>query len=256
MSNHYLEVVQKWYPNAKTTTDTVNKLLDVIEDKLGLKPNKLMHADSLCCDDVNAIQYPPRAYEMLGPFHMGGLNGFPFAGVTGMNAFAHHVPEDGAVVVFYAPHIGITKEGAIGEIHRIGQSSNSACCGAAKGALDKLLKNEIKEGVITDLDYQMNTIEQLFFKQAKRILSAESEMFEATEVMYEAINNRMEELVDKTNYPCKYLILIGAIFINGDKDMGSYCAYKRFDCIDLASKTSNSLMDYFYSSQSVTLPGS
>lgn len=248
MNSQHLWTVKKWYPNAKTTVDTVNKLLDVLDAKLGLKPNQLMHADSMCCDDVNAIQYPPRAYEMLGPFHMGGLNGYPFAGVTGMNAFAHHVPEDGAVVVFYAPHIGITKDGTIGEIHRIGQSANSACCGAAKGALAKLLKNEIKEGVITDLDYQMNTIEQIFLKQADRIKSADSQIFESTEVMYEAINKRIEELVAKTNYPCKYLILIGAIFINGDKDMGSYCSYKRFDCIDLASKKNDNFMDYFYSS--------
>jgi hypothetical protein len=134
------------------------------------------------------------------------------------------------------------------EIHRIGQSANSACCGAAKGALGKLLKDEIKEGVITDLDYQMNTIEQIFFKQADRIKSADNQIFEATEVMYEAINERVEELVSKTNYPCKYLILIGAIFINGDKEMGSYCSYKRFDCIDLGSNTSNNFMDYFYSS--------
>lgn len=247
MTNAHLETVRKWYPNAMTTVDTVNRLLDVIEEKLGLKPNQLMHADSMCCDDVNAIQYPPRAYEMLGPFKMGGLNGFPFAGVTGMNAFAHHVPEDGAVVVFYAPHIGITNDGTIGEIHRIGQSANSACCGAAKGALGKLMKGEITSGIMTDMDYQMNTIEQIFLKQSDRIKSADSPIFEATEVMYEAINQRMEELVSKTNYPCKYLILIGAIFINGDKEMGSFCSYKRFDYIELGSRKRSSLMDYFYS---------
>ncbi|MDF2553210.1 MAG: hypothetical protein K0R77_2485 [Chryseobacterium sp.] len=241
-----LQTVQKWYPNVKTTEDTVNKLLDVIENKLGLKPNQLMHADSMCCDDVNAIQYPPRAYEMLGPFHMGGLNGYPFAGVTGMNAFAHHVPEDGAVVVFYAPHIGITKDGTIGEIHRIGQSENSACCGALKGALGKLLNNQIEAGNITDLDYQMNTIEQIFLKQADRIKSAKNQIFEATEVMYEAINERIETLVSKTNYPCKYVILIGAIFINGDKDMGSFCQYKKFEYIDLETMERKSLMMEYY----------
>ncbi|PUZ24973.1 hypothetical protein DCC81_11695 [Chitinophaga parva] len=246
MSVQHLQTVKNWYANANTTADTVNGLLDVIEYKLGLKPNQLMHADSMCCDDVNAIQYPPRAYEMLGPFHMGGLNGFPFAGVTGMNAFAHHVPEDGAVVVFYAPHIGITKDGTIGEIHRIGQSENSACCGAAKGALSKLLNNQIAAGNVTDLDYQMNTIEQIFLKQADRIKTASSQIFEATEVMYEAINERMEILVSKTNYPCKYVILIGAIFINGDKDMGSFCSYKRFDCINLATNGRISLMNDFY----------
>lgn len=121
-----------------------------------------MYADSLCCDDVNAIQYPPRAHEMLGPFNMGGLNGFHFTGVTGMNAFAGHVPEDGAVYVFYVPHTGITAIGTIGEIHRIGQCSNSACCGAAQGALAKLQQGEIQEGNLTELDYRMNTIEQIF----------------------------------------------------------------------------------------------
>lgn len=205
-----------------------------------------MHADSMCCDDVNAIQYPPRAYEMLGPFHMGGLDGYPFAGVPGMNAFAHHVPEDGAVIVFYAPHIGITKEGVLGEISRIGQQANSACCGAAKGAVTKLLNGQIEAGHVTDLDYQMNTIEQIFLKQADRIKAAENPMFTATEVMYEAINERIDELVARTNYPCKYVILVGAIFINGDRDMGSFCSYKRFDCLDLRTNQRTSLLNEYY----------
>jgi len=246
MENQYLEIVKKWYPNALTTVETINRLLDTLEQELGLKAGQLMHADSLCCDDVNAIQYPPRAYEMLGPFHMGGLNGYPFAGITGMNAFAHHVPEDGAVVVFYAPHIGITRDGAIGEIQRIGQREHSACCGAAKGALDKLLNNRIQWDNLTDLDYQMNTIEQIFLREERRIRSAPNQIFEATEVMYEAINDRIEILVSKTNYPCKYLVLIGAVFINGDQDMGSFCSYRKFECIDLPTKQRRSLLSGFY----------
>lgn len=245
---NHLETVRKWYPNALTTTETVNRLLDTIEAHLGLKANQLMHADSLCCDDVNAIQYPPRAYEMLGPFHMGGLNGYPFAGVTGMNAFAHHVPEDGAVVVFYAPHIGITKDGTLGEISRIGQQGNSACCGAAKGALTKLQNGEIVEGQVTDLDYQMNTIEQIFLKHADRIKTAGTPMFAATQVMYEAINERIGQLVARTHYPCKYVVLIGAIFINGDREMGSFCSYQRFEYLDLATGKKTSLMKDFQES--------
>ncbi|WP_027384690.1 hypothetical protein [Epilithonimonas caeni] len=241
-----IESVRKWYPQALTSIDTVNRLLDTIEKHLGLKPYQLMHADSMCCDDVNAIQYPPRAYEMLGPFHLGGLDGYPFAGITGMNAFAHHVPEDGAVIIFYAPHIGITKDGTIGEISRIGQSDNSACCGAAKGALGKLANDQIIEGNITSLDFQMNTIEQIFLHQKNRIMTAENQIFEATEVMYEAIDDRIEVLVRETNYPCKYVILVGAIFINGDKDMGSFCQYKKFEYIDLETKERRSLMDEYY----------
>lgn len=246
MSNQHLEKVRKWYPVALTSIDTVNRLLDTIEEELGLKPNQLMHADSMCCDDVNAIQYPPRALEMLGPFHLGGLNGFPFAGITGMNAFAHHVPEDGAVLIFYAPHIGVTKDGIIGEIQRIGQQKNSACCGAAKGALGKLLDQKIIEGNISTLDFQMNTIEQIFLHQKERILMAENQIFEATEVMYEAIDDRIEVLVKETHYPCKYVLLVGAVFINGDKEMGSFCQYKKFDCLNLETGERKSLMDKYY----------
>ncbi len=246
MSNQHLQTVQKWYPKALSSIDTVNRLLDTIERELGLQPKQLMHADSMCCDDVNAIQYPPRALEMLGPFHLGGLNGFPFAGITGMNAFAHHVPEDGAVIVFYAPHIGITKDGIIGEIHRIGQSNNSACCGAAKGALGKLLDGKIIEGNISSLDFQQNTIEQIFLHRKERILKAENQIFEATEVMYKAIDDRIEVLVKETHYPCKYVLLVGAIFINGDKDMGSFCQYKKFDCINLETGERKSLINEYY----------
>lgn len=241
-----IESVRKWYPEALTSIDTVNRLLDTIEKQLGLKPNQLMHADSMCCDDVNAIQYPPRAYEMLGPFHLGGLDGFPFAGITGMNAFAHHVPEDGAVIIFYAPHIGITKDGNIGEISRMGQTFNSACCGAAKGALGKLSAGQIIEGNITSLDFQMNTIEQIFLHSKDRILHAKNQIFEATEVMYEAIDERIEVLIKETSYPCKHVILVGAIFINGDRDMGSFCQYKKFECIDLQSGERKSLMEAYY----------
>ncbi|PWN70740.1 hypothetical protein C1631_011515 [Chryseobacterium phosphatilyticum] len=241
-----IESVRKWYPTALTSIDTVNRLLDTIEEKLRLKPHQLMHADSMCCDDVNAIQYPPRAYEMLGPFHLGGLDGFPFAGLTGMGAFAHHVPEDGAVIIFYAPHIGITKNGEIGEISRIGQNNNSACCGAAKGALGKLAAGQIIEGNITSLDFQMNTIEQIFLHHKNRILSAENQIFEATEIMYEAIDERIELLVKETSYPCKYVILAGGIFINGDTDMGSFCQYKKLEYINLETKERKSLMEEYY----------
>lgn len=241
-----LESVGKWYPRALTSIDTVNRMLDTIEKHLGLKPNQLMHADSMCCDDVNAIQYPPRAYEMLGPFKMGGLNGYPFAGITGMNAFAHHVPEDGAVIIFYAPHIGITKDGTIGEISRIGQSTPSACCGAAKGALGKLINNQIIEGDISSLDFQMNTIEQIFLHQKGRILNAPNPIFEATEVMYEAIDDRIEVLVENARYHCKYVILVGGIFINGDKDMGSFCQYRKFEYINLETGERKSLMKEYY----------
>ncbi|AZA53933.1 hypothetical protein [Chryseobacterium sp. G0201] len=92
----------------------------------------------------------------------------------------------------------------------------------------------------------MNIIEQIFFHQKDRILNAENQIFEATEVMYEAIDERIEVLVQETNYPGKYVILVGAIFINGDKDMGSFCQFKKFDYIDLEMQKRKSLMIEYY----------
>lgn len=242
-----LRVVESYYPNAFTTTDIVNRFFDIVEDHFDLEPRQIMLADSICSDDVNTIEYPTRAYEMLGPFKMGGLNGFPFTGITGMNAFAHHVPEDGAVFIYYAPHIGISKERKIGEINRIGQRKPSACCGAARAALSKLLNNEILSGHITELDYQQNTIEQIFFNEKERIVNAANPLVEATEVMYEAIDKRIHALVEKTDYPARYLILMGAILINGDHDMGSVTECRRFDVIDLNTNEKKEMLSHLIS---------
>lgn len=239
-----LSIIRKWYPNAVTTIDSVNHLIDFVETTLELEPSKIMLADSICSDDVNSIQYPARAQELLGPFKMGGLDGFPFTGLTGMGAFASHVPDNGAVFIYYGPHIGITKSGDIGEIHRVGQSKNSGCCGAAKGALAKLLNDQIAEGHVTELDYQMNTIEQILLRQKDRILAAKTPLFEATEVIYEAIDARICELVSKTKYNCKYVILMGAILINSDSDMGSFTSTKRFELIELGTGARRDLMGY------------
>ncbi|MBK8627907.1 MAG: hypothetical protein IPN86_20805 [Saprospiraceae bacterium] len=228
-----LAIIHQHYPNAQTTIDSVNHFIDFIENDLDLEPSKVMLADSICSDDVNSIQYPTRTQEFLGPFKMGGLDGFPFTGLTGMGAFASHVPDEGAVSIYYGPHIGITQNGTIGEIHRLGQTKNSGCCGAAKGALNKLVNNLIIEGNVTDLDYQMNTIEQILLNEKDRILSAAIPLKEATEVIYEAIDKRMEELVAATKYNCKYLILLGAIHINSDSDIGSFNEARKFDVIEL-----------------------
>jgi hypothetical protein len=241
-----LAIIRQYYPNAITTIDSVNKLIDFVEEELDLEPAQIMLADSICSDDVNSIQYPARAHEFLGPFKMGGLDGFPFTGLTGMGAFASHVPDEGAVFVYYGPHIGISKDGAIGEIHRFGQHKNSGCCGAAKGALNRLMNNQVEEGKVTELDFQMNTIEQILLKQKERILKATNPLLEATEVIYEAIDNRIQELVEKTNYNCRYVILMGAVLINSDSDMGSFTSTKRFDVINLSTKERKSWMKDFY----------
>lgn len=240
-----LEIVRKFYPGAVTTIDSVNKLIDFVEDQLDLDPNQIMLADSICSDGLNSIQYPSRASEFLGPFKMGGLNGFPFTGLTGMGAFASHVPDEGAVLIYYGPHIGVSRKGELGRVNRSGQANHSNCCGAAIAALGNLVAEEIEDGHVTELDYQMNMLEQILLRQEDRILKAPVRLQEATEVFYEAIDERINKLVDGTKYRCHYVILIGAIHINGDSDMGSFSEVRRFDVIDLRTNERKSYLSEY-----------
>ena len=228
-----LALIRQYYPNANTTSDTIEWIVDFIEEELDIEAKHVMLADSICSDDVNSIQYPQAANEFLGPFKMGGLDGFPFTGLTGMSAFASHVPNNGAVFIYYGPHIGVSANGSLGEICRYGQDIRSSCCGAAKGALDNLKKGKISEGKVHDLDYQMNTIEQILYRQKERVLSARLPMYEATEVIYEAIDAQMQELVAQTAYLYQYLILMGGILINGDIGVGSFHDTRRLDLLNL-----------------------
>ena len=253
-----LEIIRGRYPNALSTSATVDAFLDLMEHRLGIEPGKIMLADSICSDDLNIIEYPKRAYEMLGPFKLGGLDGFPFAGLTGMGAFAHHVPADGAVFVFHGPHIGVSKEGDTGRILRPGQSQHSPCCGAVHAAVDKMMANMIVPGEITDLDYQQNTIEQILLPHRERIASARCAVAESTEVMYVAIEERIDALVARTRYPCRYLVIMGGILINSDYDVGSFCALRRLIGIDTATGRKVDWLDEFLDAavrlQGVSLP--
>lgn len=241
MSAH-LGIVRRHYPDAITTVDSVDRLFDLLQRKYGLVPGKIMLADSICSDDVNSIEYPQRAYTMLGPFKMGGLDGFPFTGLTGMGAFAAHVPDDGAVFVYHAPHIGVSKDGSVGTILRLGQHAPSGCCGACRAALAKLQAGKVVPGEVTELDHQQNTIEQIFLKQQERILSAKNPLMEATEVMQEAISARIDLLASRTTYNANHLVLMGGILINGDHDMGSYTAIRRMVVKDLRTGATEDLL--------------
>lgn len=227
-----LDNVTRWYPDATTANVAVGRLLVMIKDRLGLEPRQVMFADSICCDDISTIEYPQHAYEMLGPFKLGGLAGFPFAGLAGMSAFADHLPDNGALLVYFGPHIGVTRDGAVGKMFRPGQGEPSACCGAASAALANLKQGLIADGHLTELDYQFNALEQILLGEKARVLAAREPILEATEVMYEATERRIDELVEKTDFQCARVVLMGAILINGDSGGESYSACRMLECLD------------------------
>lgn len=65
----------------------------------------------------------------------------------------------------------------------------------------------------------------------------------ATEVIYEAIDRRIQLLAEHTKYPCRYLILMGGILINADHDMGSFTDIKRFNVVNLETGDRHDLLE-------------
>lgn len=243
MKNSYLETIQKYYPRADYAEILEEKVIAYLEC-IGFKPDEVMAANSICSDDINAMQFPVTNSDLLGPFYLGGLDGFPFTGLTGIQAFAHHMPEEGALLIYYGPHIGIIENGEIGKVVRSGQDHESDCCGAAQAALKKINDKPEEPSL---LDYQEDTIVKLFQKNKRRIENGAYPIQEATEVMYEAIKERIDLLIAKSReeFVGKYLILIGSIFINVDEGAKSCIAYRSFQTINLhTDEIKNHLEDF------------
>ncbi|MGQ3013834.1 MAG: hypothetical protein ACT6QS_09015 [Flavobacteriales bacterium] len=243
MSNKkHLETVRRFYPDALASEDAITMLLQMISDHAGYKPAQLVYADSIGSDEINSVQYPANALQMLGPFRMGGLCGYPFAGKTGMQMFAQHVPEDGAACILYAPNTGVTKDANIGAVLRSGQISYSPCSYPVHAAIAKLRARRIEPGKRSLSDHQMNIIEQILYQHENRIITAENPVLEATGIMYDAIDQKIEELVAGTKFTCRHVILAGAIFINGDYDMGSFISFKRIGILDTTTNERTELL--------------
>jgi Limiting CO2-inducible proteins B/C beta carbonyic anhydrases len=101
-----------------------------------------------------------------------------------------------------------------------------------RAAVDKLLADRVVAGELTELDYQQNTIEQILLPHRARIAAARCAIAEATEVMYGAIEARIDALAARTSYPCRHLVIMGGVLINSDFDVGAFCCFRRLVHVD------------------------
>ena len=238
-----LEKLKVFFPNAVSSSDFILNTYKTVTP-YDLTPDQIMLAHSICSDDVNAIEYPKEGKQMLGPFNLGGLNGYPFTGLTGMSAFAHHVPEEGAAMVFYAPHIGVNENGELGKIIRVGQNEESSCCGATVLALNRLANDQIEPGVKPADDYQQHCLQEFLFEKKERVLTSSHPIKEATEVIFEQSGQLIDHLISKTDFSGKNLFVIGAIIINTDWRSGSFLELRRFEEWDI--KTKKKIKDLYF----------
>ncbi|MGD1839992.1 MAG: hypothetical protein ACFB0B_03725 [Thermonemataceae bacterium] len=233
LQRKFEEVIKNHFPDAMDAKDTSIHYLGKMQLEYKIDISKVLMATSVCSDDINV---PSTTFfnVLFGPFIMGGLGGIPFAGHTGMTAFAHHVPEQGSAFIFYGPHIGITFEGKLGKMHRPRQEKTGDSCGALMLALRRFQESDYKP-VLNNDDYQQMKLEESLLPYKEEILGSDNPQKAITEVAYKIIDEKIQEYLKacKDAFQVERVTLLGGIVINTDYGMDDYFDARRFEVIHL-----------------------
>lgn len=225
------ELVKQYYPNALDTRDTSIRYLGLLQNGHEIDISKMLMATSLCSDDINI---PSTSFFSVvwGPFFLGGLGGLPYGGLTGLTAFAHHIPDNGTAFIFYGPHIGVTLDDEIGKMYRPRQENAGACCGALMLALARLQDDSFTPKIKQD-DYQQTYLETLLFPRREEIINDESPQMKITECTFELIDEMLHEHlhVVKDEFKVDKIALLGGVVINTDFGIDDYFSVRNFEVV-------------------------
>ncbi len=226
------KIVKAHYPEALDAKDTSIKYLGLLQNGHNIDISKVLMATSLCSDDIN-IPSTTFFNVLFGPFIMGGLGGLPFAGTTGMTAFAHHIPDNGAAFIFYGPHIGVTLEGELGRMYRPRQDKPGNSCGALMLALNRFRNDPGYEPQVTYSDYQQMYLEETLLPYKDRILESDHQEKEITEATFKNIEQGIHDYLHaaKDEFKIEKIALLGGIIINTDYGLDDYFAVRNFEVL-------------------------
>jgi hypothetical protein len=225
--------VKKHFPNALDAKDTSIRYLGTLQNEYNIDVSKMLMATSLCSDDIN-IPSTTFFNVLFGPFIMGGLGGIPFAGQTGMTAFAHHIPDEGSAFIFYGPHIGITLDGELGKMYRPRQDHPGNSCGALMLALSRFQDPSYRPKMNED-DYQQMKLEESLIDRREEILAADNKAKKITEATYDVIDKKIHQYLrdTKDEFPVDKVALLGGIIINTNFGLDDYFDAKNFEVINI-----------------------
>lgn len=229
----YEKIVKEYYPDAIVTKDVLVKYMGKMIDE-DIHSSKVLLATSLCSDDINS-KSTGFFNVFYGPFCMGGLAGLPFAGKTGMLAFAHHIPDGGAGFIFYGPHIGVTLEGELGKLYRPRVEKKGESCGALMLALNRFREIEDYQPEFSADDYQQCTLEAELLPFKDKILSAPNQMQAITEYTYQLIYQKIHDYLKATKdeFHVEKIVLLGGIVINTEFGVDDYFEVRNFELIEI-----------------------
>ncbi len=232
LQKRFGKIVRKHFPEASDTRDTSIKYLGLLQNGHTIDISKMLMATSLCSDDINI---PSTSFfrVVLGPFFLGGLGGLPFAGTTGLTAFAHHIPDNGSAFIFYGPHIGVTLEDELGKMYRPRQEKSGACCGALMLALKRFKEDPNYKPKIINSDYQQMWLEECLLPKREEIVNDPNPERAITEACFWKIDELIHEYLHatKNEFKVEKIALLGGIIINTDYGVDDYFDPRNFEVI-------------------------
>lgn len=217
----------KYFPNSLTSAAVDNAVYKSLSAR-GYNAENTLFGMSVCSDEVNFVQneiIDNMKTRWGESFSLGGLAGLPFAGKAGLAAYAHHVPDEGKLLILFAPHVGIGSDGAVGALERSGIVSKSSACGAAVGAYKTLTKPGFPTPTaVSDLaDLQFDYIKLKLASRLDGVDSSANDMAFVTYQFYQMVREAM--LAQIAAVPgiwddCSEIAVLGGIQINrfGKKD--------------------------------------
>jgi hypothetical protein len=227
-----VQAIEKEFPGAVPYKEGIDSLIEHL-DRFGIPPTGILWGQSTCVDDITNTKNK-LIPETKGPFNFGGLAGLPFTGITGLDAFSHHIPENGTAILFIGPHIGYHEKEGWGKILRHDQHHTSSCCGALSAALAKLQKGEIKPQQPSQEDYQQGMIEQLAYAHREEILASAEPLVALTHVTYhEAVRLMAEYASEVRERHFKYAVVVGGIIVNTDYRFTDYIWIEKISVLDV-----------------------
>jgi hypothetical protein len=230
------DILKQTFPDAMTGPAFADSAINYVQRKYHIPPGKILMGASLCVDDIIYTKNFRLNPKVKGPFNLGGLGGLPFTGVSGLGAFAHHIPEEGVMFLLIAPHIGYSESKGWGYVLRHEQHEASTCCGALMGTLDKLKKGTLRPE-IKEEDYQGGKIAQLALAHQQEILSAKDQIIALTKITAKQAEQEIRShIVDTHMGHIKYVVLVAGIMINTDYSYSDYLSVNHFMVYDVAKK--------------------
>jgi hypothetical protein len=224
----WYDAVRNEFPRSKQISEIAEHIKRELTSR-GYTPENTIFADSFCRDEINQRSVVIFADYWGENFRLGGLAGFPSAGIDGVGAYSHHVPEDdGRLFIAYGPHIGTTTTGELGKVDRRHMRHSTTSCGSLLGFASKLEQDPNYEPILDMLNLEQWGVEVSLLRHAGAISRAGSRVAETiTQYAFHAIDRRLERTLDRTR-PERKIAILGGTLINTPPGEEDYFAPLRF----------------------------